>query len=101
MFAALNLASSTSLSASADAFSSLKNIFRGFLAFNMAGKEATVYILDLGAPMGERRHGRNVTDMELAVEYIWEKITTTVSAHTEEEDTNTDCFRLRQEGRQP
>jgi hypothetical protein len=45
----------------------------------MAGKEATVYILDLGESMGEKRHGRDKTDLEWALEYIWDKITTTVS----------------------
>lgn len=45
----------------------------------MAGKEATVYILDLGASMGEKRYGRSQTDLEWALEYVWDKITTTVS----------------------
>lgn len=45
----------------------------------MAGKEATVFIVDLGRSMGERRHGRNHTDLEWAMDYVWDKITTTVS----------------------
>ncbi|KAI4617679.1 ATP-dependent DNA helicase II subunit 2 [Alternaria ethzedia] len=45
----------------------------------MAGKEATVYILDLGRSMGEKRHGRDQTDLDWALEYVWDKITTTVS----------------------
>ena len=45
----------------------------------MAGKEATVYILDLGESMGEKRHGRDKTDLEWALEYAWDKVTTTVS----------------------
>jgi hypothetical protein len=45
----------------------------------MAGKEATIYILDLGRSMGEKRHGRNQTDLDWALEYVWDKITTTVS----------------------
>jgi hypothetical protein len=44
----------------------------------MAGKEATVYILDLGASMGRKRHGRDHTDLEWALDYVWDKITTTV-----------------------
>ncbi|KAF1958233.1 SPOC domain-like protein [Byssothecium circinans] len=44
----------------------------------MAGKEATVFILDLGETMGEKRHGRDQTDLEWAMEYVWDKITTTV-----------------------
>ena len=46
----------------------------------MAGKEATVYILDLGASMGEKRDGREVSDLDWAMEYVWDKITTTVRA---------------------
>lgn len=45
----------------------------------MAGKEATVYILDLGETMAEKRYGRSQTDLEWAMEYVWDKITTTVS----------------------
>ncbi|PSN67954.1 ATP-dependent DNA helicase-like protein II [Corynespora cassiicola Philippines] len=45
----------------------------------MAQKEATVYIVDLGRSMGERRHGRDKTNLEWALDYVWDKITTTVS----------------------
>ncbi|CAO2653109.1 Nn.00g025200.m01.CDS01 [Neocucurbitaria sp. VM-36] len=45
----------------------------------MAGKEATVYILDLGRSMGEKRHGRDQSDLDWALEYVWDKITTTVA----------------------
>lgn len=45
----------------------------------MASKEATVYIVDVGRSMGERRHGRSHTDLDWALDYIWDKITTTVS----------------------
>lgn len=44
----------------------------------MAGKESTIYILDLGRSMGERRHGRDHTDLDWALDYVWDKITTTV-----------------------
>ncbi|KAH6633693.1 ATP-dependent DNA helicase-like protein II [Boeremia exigua] len=44
----------------------------------MAGKEATIYILDLGASMGRKRHGRDHTDLDWALDYVWDKITTTV-----------------------
>lgn len=44
----------------------------------MADKEATVYIVDVGKSMGERHHGRSVTDLEWAMQYVWDKITTTV-----------------------
>jgi ATP-dependent DNA helicase 2 subunit 2 len=45
----------------------------------MAGKEATIYIVDLGKSMSEKRHGRDVTDLDWALEYVWDKITSTVS----------------------
>ncbi|KAJ5751735.1 hypothetical protein N7520_008652 [Penicillium odoratum] len=45
----------------------------------MAEKEATVYIVDVGRSMGERRYGRSVTDLEWAMQYVWDRITTTVS----------------------
>lgn len=44
----------------------------------MAEKEATVYIVDVGKSMGERHHERSVTDLEWAMQYIWDKITATV-----------------------
>lgn len=45
----------------------------------MANKEATVYIVDVGASMGERNHGRQETNLDFALEYVWDKITTTVA----------------------
>ncbi|GLI73754.1 ATP-dependent DNA helicase yku80 [Penicillium ochrochloron] len=45
----------------------------------MAEKEATVYIVDVGKSMGERRHGRSVTDLEWAMKYVWDRITATVA----------------------
>ncbi|KAF2744802.1 ATP-dependent DNA helicase-like protein II [Sporormia fimetaria CBS 119925] len=45
----------------------------------MAQKEATVYVLDLGRSMGEKRHGRDKTNLEWAMQYVWDKITTTVA----------------------
>ncbi|KAK1147444.1 ATP-dependent DNA helicase yku80 [Aspergillus melleus] len=45
----------------------------------MADKEATVYIVDVGKSMGERRHGRSVTDLEWSMQYVWERITGTVA----------------------
>ena len=44
----------------------------------MAQKEATVYIVDVGKSMGQKRNGREVTDLDWALTYIWDKITTTV-----------------------
>lgn len=46
----------------------------------MAEKEATVYIVDVGASMGEKRNGREVSDLDFAMTYVWDKITSTVRA---------------------
>lgn len=43
----------------------------------MAEKEATVYIVDVGASMGEYRHGRDQSDLDFAMTYVWDKITST------------------------
>jgi ATP-dependent DNA helicase 2 subunit 2 len=45
----------------------------------MAEKEATVYIVDVGKSMGEMRNGRSMTDLEWAMQYVWDRITATVS----------------------
>jgi ATP-dependent DNA helicase 2 subunit 2 len=44
----------------------------------MAQKEATVYIIDLGESMGEKHNGREISDLDWALTYVWDKITTTV-----------------------
>ncbi|KAL8959686.1 MAG: hypothetical protein Q9193_003490 [Seirophora villosa] len=43
----------------------------------MADKEATVYIIDVGASMGKHRHGRDQSDLDFAMTYVWDKITST------------------------
>lgn len=45
----------------------------------MADKQATVYVVDLGASMGASNAGRPGTDLDYALEYLWDRITTTVS----------------------
>ncbi|KAL2849511.1 SPOC like C-terminal domain-containing protein [Aspergillus pseudoustus] len=45
----------------------------------MADKEATVYIVDVGKSMGQYRSGREVTDLEWAMQYVWDSITSTVA----------------------
>lgn len=45
----------------------------------MTSKEATVYIVDVGLSMGERNSGRQETNLDFALEYVWDKITTTVA----------------------
>jgi hypothetical protein len=77
----LNFASPSSLLPRADNLQLSSLLFCNFGALIMAGKEATAYILDFGESMGEKRHGRDVSDLEWAMEYVWDKITTTVSVH--------------------
>lgn len=45
----------------------------------MAEKEATVYIVDVGKSMGERRGERSMTDLEWSMRYVWDRITATVN----------------------
>ncbi|KAM5447592.1 ATP-dependent DNA helicase yku80 [Microsporum audouinii] len=45
----------------------------------MADKEATVYIVDVGKSMGEINNGRELSDLDWAMLYVWDKITTTVA----------------------
>ncbi|KAI4087583.1 MAG: hypothetical protein LQ339_008871 [Xanthoria mediterranea] len=45
----------------------------------MAEKESTVYIVDVGASMGSTQVGRDVSDLDFAMTYIWDKITSTVA----------------------
>ncbi|KAI1313654.1 Ku70/Ku80 N-terminal alpha/beta domain-containing protein [Xylaria venustula] len=46
----------------------------------MADKEATVYILDLGASMADCHNGRTESDLDWSMRYVWDKISTTVAA---------------------
>ncbi|MCJ1432282.1 ATP-dependent DNA helicase II subunit 2 [Xylographa pallens] len=45
----------------------------------MADKEATVYIVDVGRSMGGKSQGRQQSDLEWAMLYVWDKITSTVA----------------------
>lgn len=45
----------------------------------MADKEATVYIVDMGRSMGEKHNDRKESDLDWAMTYVWEKITSTVA----------------------
>ncbi|MCJ1284175.1 ATP-dependent DNA helicase II subunit 2 [Xylographa opegraphella] len=44
----------------------------------MADKEATVYIVDVGSSMGRKNQGRQQSDLEWVMLYVWDKITSTV-----------------------
>ncbi|CAI7665480.1 unnamed protein product [Penicillium bialowiezense] len=61
----------------------------------MAEKEATVYIVDVGRSMGERHHGRPVTDLEWAMQYVWDKITATIQVATGRKTANVGVVGLR------
>ncbi|KAF1816526.1 ATP-dependent DNA helicase II subunit 2 [Eremomyces bilateralis CBS 781.70] len=45
----------------------------------MAEKEATVYIIDVGSSMGEIHHDRTQSDLDWAMQYVWDKITAAVA----------------------
>ncbi|KAH0556896.1 hypothetical protein GP486_005318, partial [Trichoglossum hirsutum] len=45
----------------------------------MAEKEVTIYIVDVGLSMGETRFGREETDLDWAMRYVWDRITSTVA----------------------
>ncbi|KAL8727956.1 MAG: hypothetical protein Q9166_005721 [cf. Caloplaca sp. 2 TL-2023] len=45
----------------------------------MAEKEATVYIIDVGVSMGATHNGRDMSDLDFAMTYVWDKITSTVA----------------------
>ncbi|EEA20653.1 ATP-dependent DNA helicase yku80 [Talaromyces marneffei ATCC 18224] len=45
----------------------------------MADKEATVYIVDVGKSMKQHNNGRDISDLDWAMRYVWDKITTTVA----------------------
>ena len=45
----------------------------------MAGKEATVYIVDVGSSMGYLENGRQETNLDFALQYVWDKITSTIA----------------------
>lgn len=71
----------------------------------MAEKEATVYIVDVGISMGEKRNGRSMTDLEWAMQYVWDRITATVrillSMRGYERAANCWEFRWPQVAKQP
>lgn len=48
----------------------------------MAEKEASVYIVDVGRSMNRKHQNRNETDLDWAMRYVWDKITTTVREGT-------------------
>ena len=62
----------------------------------MADKEATVYIVDLGRSMAERNNGRKETNLDWAMTYVWEKITSTVA--TERKTATLGVIGLRTDG---
>lgn len=47
----------------------------------MTDKEATVFILDLGSSMAQSHCGREQSDLDWSMQYIWDKITDIVAAN--------------------
>ncbi|KAI6886029.1 SPOC domain-like protein [Hortaea werneckii] len=45
----------------------------------MSQKEATVYIVDCGQSMARCDHGRQQTNLDWSLEYVWDKLTATVA----------------------
>lgn len=54
----------------------------------MADKEATVYVVDVGQCMSEKNGGRTQSDLDWAMTYVWEKITSTVGEEIMHEFSN-------------
>src|SRR5277367_6758769 len=46
----------------------------------MADKQATVYIVDQGQSMGRKHNGRDESDLDYGMRYVWDKITSTLLA---------------------
>lgn len=44
----------------------------------MADKEATVYIVDVGRSMGKKTNGREQSDLDWSMSFVWDKIATTI-----------------------
>jgi ATP-dependent DNA helicase 2 subunit 2 len=44
----------------------------------MADKEATIYIVDVARSMGRKTNGRQISDLDWAMLYVWDRITSTV-----------------------
>jgi ATP-dependent DNA helicase 2 subunit 2 len=44
----------------------------------MTEKEATIFIIDVGQSMGKKSNGRLESNLEWAMKYVWDKITTAV-----------------------
>lgn len=68
----------------------------------MADKEATIYVVDVGKPTGLMRHGRDKTDLDWSMEYVWDKIAATVrTAHAIKNEVPKNFKRLLQDESRP
>ena len=45
------------------------------------GKQATVYIIDVGKDMGAKHNSRTETDLEYGMRYVWDKVAGVMSAN--------------------
>jgi hypothetical protein len=44
----------------------------------MADKEATVFVIDMGASMGKTSQGRTLNNLDWVMQYVWDKIASKV-----------------------
>lgn len=47
----------------------------------MAGKEATIFIIDLGSSMGDCHNGRVESDLDWGMKYVWDKLAQVLQEH--------------------
>jgi ATP-dependent DNA helicase 2 subunit 2 len=40
----------------------------------MADKEATIFVIDMGESIGEVRQGREQSDLDWSMQYVWDRI---------------------------
>lgn len=48
----------------------------------MANKEAKVYIVDVGESTARKNNGRDISDLDWGLRYVWDKIANDVEAAT-------------------
>ncbi|KAL9087556.1 MAG: hypothetical protein Q9159_003572 [Coniocarpon cinnabarinum] len=45
----------------------------------MANKECTIFIVDVGESTGQKRHGRDQSDLDWSMQYVWDKLAGIIS----------------------
>lgn len=49
----------------------------------MASKEATVYVVDVGESTGRKNNGRDISDLDWSLKYVWDKVAGDVKSLTQ------------------